>query len=273
MPQICKVDFTEERAIENNAERIVELFHAKGYGTTLDAALAGLALPEIADDRVAVSGEAAVRRQLRIRHIAPETYEIGPEWSTRQKPLGLQGFRGSTMGATTKQNFSFTTISRTAAPGVGTAPDFKGAVGVQYTSSGVEIVGVEIDIPGLVFSIDWDYAPGTIDFAWIANIMSYGKHVNSDSWNGFAPGEVKFLGADFNSVVAEQRESVTYNFEASPNVTALSVAGITVPAKAGWDYLWLLFEPTDSNSRLATKAIAAYVERVYRYRSFATLLS
>ena len=87
---------------------------------------------------------------------------------------------------------------------------------------------------------------------------------------GFAAGEVRFDGVEGSRIDATY-SSVDFIFSASPNATSIPVGGITVAAKKGWDYLWVLYEETTSEDRLVKVPVAAYVEQVYRYAAFSGL--
>ena len=66
---------------------------------------------------------------------------------------------------------------------------------------------------------------------------------------------------------------ISFKFAASPNATGLQVGGIQVPAKEGWQYLWVRYEDEKDEvaKKLTRRPVAAYVEQVYPYGDFGLL--
>jgi hypothetical protein len=96
--------------------------------------------------------------------------------------------------------------------------------------------------------------------------------INGFPFRDFAAGEVLFLGAVGSQRGYEDWE-LQYHFAASPNLFNLSVGDITGIAKAGWDYLWVLYEEIDdaATNKLISTPRAAYVEKVYWRTDFSGL--
>ena len=175
-------------------------------------------------------------------------------------------FSFDTTGGTQHITQSKQTISRTAVSEA--APDFKGAIGV--TSNGVE--GVDITVPVYVFTYTYYLAPERVTQSFRLQIFALTGKVNSGGFRGFAAGEVLFLGAT-GSIRRGEKWEITFRFAASQNRTSIKVGDITVPAKKGWEYLWVKYaEHEDENAKtLVQQPVAAYVERVYDEASFAPL--
>jgi len=97
---------------------------------------------------------------------------------------------------------------------------------------------------------------------------------NLDSFRGFEPGEVLFLGAS-GSKRGEEDWEIPYRFAARPNREGFLVANetILVPSCKGWEYLWLRFETKedDGSKRMYRRAIGAYVAPVYEGFLFSSL--
>ena len=151
----------------------------------------------------------------------------------------------------------------------GPAPDFKGAIGV--TTDGVE--GVDITVPVFSFAVTRYMAPASVTTAYVGNLYQLTGKVNSGNFtvtldNGvtlsFNAGECLFLGAS-GSKRGDEDWEITFRFAGSPNKTNLTIGDITVPAKAGWEYLWVRYsDQEDGDAKaLVKRPIAAYVEKVY----------
>lgn len=161
-----------------------------------------------------------------------------------------------TTGTRAKITNSLNTTSYPA-PGV-TAPNFRGAIGV--TKSGVE--GVEVQLPGLTFSLKKVFAPGAITQAYINLLADLTGKYNNAPFVGRAAGEVRFDGATGDQKNLLDSTQVTFKFTVSPNQTNFQVAGITVASKKGWQYLWVLYEEQEDTTAnfMVQRAIAVYVE-------------
>jgi len=172
-------------------------------------------------------------------------------------------------GATEHITQSISTISKT--PVSGTAPDHKGAIGVDEKGN---IAGVDIVAPQLRFSKTYYIAAAAVTDAYIRTLAGLAAHVNDATFMGFAAGEVLFIGAR-GSQRGEEDWEITFDFAASPNKTNISIGGvITVPAKKGWEYLWVQYETIEDPTakKLTRRPIAAYVEKVYDTGDFGALV-
>ena len=95
---------------------------------------------------------------------------------------------------------------------------------------------------------------------------------NNAGWNGYAAGEVLFLGAS-GSKRGDSDWEITFRFAASPNRANFSVGGITVASKKGWEYMWVRYQDSDDAAAkmIIKKPVAVYIEKVYEEGSFASL--
>lgn len=159
---------------------------------------------------------------------------------------------------------------RYAAAG-GAAPSMGGAIEVD----GTNIKGVDVVVPQMQWSESYDVPASLITTAYIKALSNLTGTINDAPFRGFAAQEVLFAGASGSQQWDDQTTigpwSLTYKFIGSPNVTGLTVGGVTGIAKNGHDYLWALYEPTVDQQTLATKAKAVYCNQVYRTASFAGL--
>lgn len=162
---------------------------------------------------------------------------------------------------------SFGTINAYALGG-GTPPDFQGAIGVSED----RVEGVDIPVPNFQFSETHRFASTFVDSTFKRTLFTLTGTFNNASFKGFDAGECLFLGAS-GSQRGDELWSITFRFAGSPNVTGLTVGGITGIDKYGWDYMWVLYEEFVDNFayKLVQRPVAAYVERVLQPADFSLL--
>jgi len=144
--------------------------------------------------------------------------------------------------------------------------DFKGAI----RPSDQSVEGCEITVPVFNFT-ETHYFPVSSPPSQ-ATIFGVTGKVNSDAFRGFAIGEVLFLGAS-GSQQGDEDWQVDYSFAASPNVTGLSIGGITGITKRGWDYLWVYYANVQDDTGKVVRRVPRQVnvEQVYQYTPFSGL--
>ena len=172
-------------------------------------------------------------------------------------PTDESTFAFDTGGGTQHITQSKQTVAKYPA---GTAPDFKGAIGV--TNDSVE--GVDITVPVYHFS-ETHYLPDTtVTPAYRLTIFQLTGRVNAGVFKGFNVGEVLFLGASGARRGYGDWE-ITFRFAASPNVSNLTIGDITGIDKKGWEYLWVRYADSEDAAAkaLVKKPLAVYIERVY----------
>ena len=223
---------------------------------------------------------------------APETYDDLPRGSIKLDPVWVDTTTGNghwvvtvrygadspieagdsvvsfeTGGGTEHITQSRETISATAA--AGTAPDYKGAIGV--TDDSVE--GVDVTVPVYNWSETHYLAADTVDQAYRIAVANLTGMYNDAEFRGFPAGEVQFMGAT-GTKRDEEKWEITFRFAQSPNRTDIDIGGvITVPTKLGWHYLWVRYADTedDTAKRIVKRPVAAYVERVSEAGDFGNL--
>lgn len=159
-----------------------------------------------------------------------------------------------------------TSLSTTSYPTSGrTAPDFKGAIEV----SGGEPQGVDVTLPALRLSFRYKWPKGVVQLADVRNLARSTGKTNSDSFYGFDPGELLFLGAT-GEIDPATPTDLTYSFAASENATLSIGSWITGISKKGHQHLWVAFEDYEDTSakKLVSRPLAAYVETLYRQTAF-----
>lgn len=172
---------------------------------------------------------------------------------------------------TEKRTQSLATTAYTAS---GTAPGFQGAIGVNDD----RIEGVDINVPTFSFSYTAYKDASAITATFKDNLYACAAKVNSASYTvdgqTFAAGELLFLGAT-GSLRRSDQYQITYRFEASKNVSGLTIGGISSISKKGWEFLETLYAPVIDGSAgnfVVKRPKAVYVHQVYETAAFATYL-
>lgn len=180
---------------------------------------------------------------------------------------GESSFSFDTGGGTQHITQSIETVQRYAAEG-NTAPDFQGAIGVAKDS----VEGVDITMPVYNFSETHYFDASVVTSSYKGLLFHKTGMYNNDSFKGFEPGEVLFLGASGSKRGTGDWE-ITFRFAASQNRSEIKVGEIGPISKKGWEYLWVRYEDAeDTNAKaLIKKPVAAYVEKVYYGTDFTSL--
>jgi len=196
------------------------------------------------------------------------TVRYARDSQTSEPPqTGESTFSFDTGGGTQHITQSMSTVGKYAPEGK-TAPDFKGAIGVTHDS----VEGVDITTPIYNFSETHYLAASVVTPDYKAALFNLTGKVNSASWNGFAAGEVLFLGAA-GSKRGDEDWEINFRFAASPNRTGLTVGDISEIEKKGWEYMWVRYaDAEDATAKaIVKKPVAVYIEKVYEGGDFGQL--
>lgn len=139
---------------------------------------------------------------------------------------------------------------------------------INVTDEGAQ--GVDIEREGRRWVERHYYANASVTWGGLNAIADQLKTVNDAAFRGFAAGEV-FFKAFRAAPRSDEDWEFVFEFEASPNLTNQTVAGITGVAKGGWDYLWIRYQRTDGDDSLAAEPLAVYVNQVYPSSDFSAL--
>ena len=172
-----------------------------------------------------------------------------------------------TTGATTKQTEAF---AQTVFPAPGKTPrQFATTINVQDDKP----EGIDRVIPSLKLDINAKIASRFLasPIAYAALVASMTGSMNGTSFLGFAPGELLFMGA--SGQIVGENPTLTYTFEASANLTGVTIGPVSGISKWGHDFLWFDYiVKKDSSSNLQiSEPRAAYVARVYGTADFSLL--
>jgi len=186
-----------------------------------------------------------------------------PTAPTDSDPL-TSGYGFEIGGGSVHITQSLETISSTKRGG-GVAPDFKQAIG--RTKSG--ITGCEIFTP----KMDWSrtVSRSIVDLPYLRTLNNCCGSTNNATFYGFAAGTLLYLGATL-SYTQNSAWSVTHKFSYAENKINIDIcAGLTVPNKGGWEFLWTSYADEIVGNEVAPLPDSAYVERVYGEANFEIL--
>lgn len=144
--------------------------------------------------------------------------------------------------------------------------DNKRAIGLTRD----KIEGVDVHSPGFQFQIEVQRA--NCSDAYLLRMSALTGTVNyGATFRNRPAGSVLYLGAS-GRFTQKDRWTITHKFAYSPNQLNIRISDtIVIPAKKGWDYIWVGYEPVVVGNQLLNKPNAAYVEYVYDTGYFADL--
>ena len=179
-----------------------------------------------------------------------------------EQEVGESTVRFSTGGGSQHITASYATKKYPAA----TAPDYKNAIGVTKDS----VEGVDIITPKFEWSETHTIAAASVTTAYISTLRNLTGKTNDATWQGYAAGEVLFLGVE-GAKRGDGDWELTFNFAAGVNIASMIVGGITGVNKKAWEYLWVRFEDKEDAGALVKQPVAVYVEEVYEEDDFTGL--
>lgn len=109
------------------------------------------------------------------------------------------------------------------------SPNNGGLIGVD----GDEVHGVDIPAPEMKITVNFRHPQGELNKAYIDAISEIIGFPNSDTFLGYAPGEVMYLGGPFTE--SESEATATYNFAVSRHRTNFYIGTVLIGLKYGWD--------------------------------------
>ena len=121
-------------------------------------------------------------------------------------------------------------VTSYVAKGQEQAIDYKGAINVSKNDGKIQVNGIDVYIPTLKFSEQWNVHAAYVTPQYIKAISSMTGTVNAGGWRGFSGGA-----------------SLSFNFDTSQNLYNQNVGGIEVAMKKGWDVMSVIHgEEVDS---------------------------
>lgn len=161
---------------------------------------------------------------------------------------------------------SLQTISKTKRGG-GAAKDYKGAIAPDKDG---KVQGAEI--PPQV-AVSWSRTiPGlTITMNFWRTLAARAGRTNQFTWYGFAPRELLYMGCE-GTFKQGEGWTLTHKFAYEENRAKIDICdGLQVPAKKGFEYLWVDYEEIEDGGGIVTVPRAAYVEKVFEDADFTFL--
>lgn len=155
-------------------------------------------------------------------------YEVSATYTRDKREVGAYQITVDQTGGTVH----VTTGTRISGHGnAADAVDNGGLIGVD----GDKVQGVDIPIEQTKISVNFRHPGGVLTASYIRAIGTLVGRPNSDTFLGYAAGEVLYLGGQFSETNTEA--TAQYNFAISPNRTNFTVGGITISQKYGWDVI------------------------------------
>jgi len=197
---------------------------------------------------------------IRARLVPPETGTV--EWE------------GTTAGGTQHIGSPIALVFAYTDPDISTLPSEWGtSIGATKDS----IAGTDIVVPVHSFRARKYISSGSFP-TLLSNAYALTGKTNDDTWTGgpktYAAGEVLCLGIEsyrLRTEVTPHDYEISIGFASSPNVTGITIGGITDIDKKGWEYLDCTYQTTEDGGFLFQKLIVASVMQVYEEGNFGAL--
>lgn len=212
--------------------------------------------------------QSLIRKEIRIDEII-DSHE--PLFSARVsvsygqqaiKQPGESEFEFDTGGGTQRITQALATIAKYPSG----ASDHGGAIGFD----GERVNGIDIPVPEYQFAETHYFAPSTVNDAFKLTVKNVTGKVNSDTFRGFPPGEVLFLGASGRQRGNEDWQ-ITYRFSVKSNQTGLTIGDFTGISLNGWDIADIYYGlDTDADS-IIKRPVSVVVRRVLERTAFSAL--
>lgn len=161
----------------------------------------------------------------------------------------------------------------------GKGPNTKGAIGQSLDT----VQGADAEYPVLEFSLASRVE--LMNFVKLRLLRGFVRRTNSVAWNGFAPGELLYLGCEPTSPAGTLQDAtphafwnLAHHFRYEPNQTNVRVGEFVIPFVGGHEYVWARYGGEVSNlvpagvaKSFVQKPVAVYVERLYDATDFELL--
>lgn len=143
--------------------------------------------------------------------------------------------------------------------------------GINVGESGPE--GVDIPAKNFTWTEKWYFQKNTVSWAYLASLGNLTGTINDDTFRGFAPECVMFLGISFSPETNSNYHVVTFSFQYNKGGTDYWVEKFEEFQKSGWDYIWLYsVETVDANGNKVRKPVQLNQEQVCWHKDFPTVL-
>ena len=193
------------------------------------------------------------------------------------RPMGRQ-MSFSTAGGTQHILYSTEMIEGKRAGDGAAAPD---CIAIGWTRTG--IAGVDVVAPACELTCNLQLLELTLGY--LVRLFWLTGSVNLNPWNGFAAGEVLFLGADGHWVDGDSNSTghtaapghweISFRFKMQANRKNVDLGnGIVFDFVEGWDLIDCIYEESEEEVTGPTDTVMvqtislAYIQRVYERKDF-----
>jgi hypothetical protein len=259
-----------------SAERSFIISGVSTEAAALAALLTDAAVPAGVNGFVRLAADCSVEELADGQYLGTAVYG-NPDFTQRDPGNFTISFDIS--GQTQRITQSLATVNAYTRPG-SWRRDFKGAINVSSDGS---VEGCDIVVPVVNYTVNYSFPQTQFDDGtYIRKLIAAVGSVNSDAFQGLAPGE-GLLARVSGQRRADRAWDLSFGFGVSLNASAangntLTVGEISGIEKDGWDYLWVYYAEEQQSAaggsgvKYITKVPAhAFVERVYRRTAFANL--
>jgi hypothetical protein len=238
----------------------VDLYYLAG---TADQATAYALAISYSSPFAEAAGQILYRQDVKITHEGHTLWYVEiPYARNTQEPLTWR-----VTSATTGRSQRVFQSKQTTVYGPANAPDHKGAIDVVNG----EVRGAEIVLPSTRFTYEVTWPQGMVTEQFmIAAGAQVGKY-NLNPWHGMKAGEALFAGHSVEQG-SNQKTTMRYEIDYSPNLENATIAGINNINKKGWDLAWEYRQDKIDQQQPVKPAVWIYVERVYESVDFASVL-
>ena len=176
--------------------------------------------------------------------------------------------------------FGVSTATRTVSLGrvrsYGDMPKYGGLIDVQESGDGtLEPRGISVYVPTGTMTIT-HYFKKSQWTTKLRNKIAYRRcRYNSDSFRGFAHGELLFVGESVNYNQGDPYVEVQYKFLISENSDEIEVGSMTGISKRGWQGLWVKYKKdvktVDGKKYQVIEPQGVAIEKIYNACDFTEL--
>jgi hypothetical protein len=213
-----------------------------------------------------------VRQTPHLEYQGPSFWIASVTYGKRAPVVGRLDYQFEIGGGTEKRLQSIATRKYPA-----TASEYNGAIGVRKSGDTIDVEGQDVYVPSKSFSLKWTLNAGDFTPTLERNLYLMAiAPVNIAPWLGYDAGELLFLGATGGVKQGDETGELTLKFQASPNLTNLSVGDVSAITKGGWELVDIVRETEDAEEGgtkfLRPKIAGVYVHQVYNQSNFSALL-
>ena len=138
--------------------------------------------------------------------------------------------------------------------------------GINPSGEQGEFQGTQVKRPIGSFVITYYPSVAAADEAYLKLVKDAVGEVNSNTFYGYAPGEVLFVSCQGKGI-NDNRMELQLTFEVRKNLTnqfVLNLDGEAITYDVdGWDYAWVLYEPVENGGVVKQDPKAVIVEEIY----------